>query len=240
MLAISVLALTSCKHDLIDDAGGNGTTNPPDTTIVYPPDTTSLDTCDPDIVYFEYDILPILQSNCAFSGCHDASSAKDGVILNNYQNTISTGDVRAYNLGDSELYEVITDSDPDDRMPPPPSAPLTPEQVSLIAKWILQGAKDLTCDPDASGCDTTNISYTTHIRPVMQAKCNGCHGGSFPSAGLDLTTYGSLATIALNGKLLGVVEHQPGYSPMPQGGNKLPDCEIRQIRSWIEDGAPNN
>ena len=237
-VALIGVLLGSCQHDPLEIGDNGGNTNPPDTTIVFPPDTS--DACDPDVVYFELDVLPILQSNCAFSGCHDAASAKDGVVLNTYQNVMNTGEVKPFNLGDSELYEVITDSDPDDRMPPPPSLPLTPEQVSVIAEWILQGAQNLTCNPNAGGCDTTDISYTVDVKPIMQSKCNGCHSGNFPSAGLDLTSYSSMANIALNGQLYGVIAHLPGYSPMPQSGNKLPDCEIAQIRSWINQGAPNN
>lgn len=239
-LVIPFLLITSCKHELLEDPGNGGGTNPPDTTIVYPPDTTSGDTCDPNLIYFELEVLPILQSNCAFSGCHDAASAQDGVILTDYANVMSTAKVRPFDLSDSELYEVLVDSDPDDRMPPPPSNGLSAAQINLIAQWILQGADNLTCDPNSSGCDTTDVRYSTTIKPIMQLKCTGCHSGGSPSAGLDLTTYASMAAIALNGKLIGVVDHLPGYSPMPKGGNKLPECEVSQIRAWIQAGAPNN
>jgi hypothetical protein len=47
-------------------------------------------------------------------------------------------------------------------------------------------------------------------------------------------------TLAFNGKLMGVISHAVGFKPMPNGGNKLPDCKIIQIRKWIEVGAPNN
>jgi len=31
-----------------------------------------------------------------------------------------------------------------------------------------------------------------------------------------------------------------GYYPMPKGGNKLSDCEINQVKNWINAGALNN
>lgn len=49
--------------------------------------------CDPDSVYFKQQILPILQSNCAKSGCHNEESRKHGVVLNSYQNLMSTVEI---------------------------------------------------------------------------------------------------------------------------------------------------
>lgn len=66
---------TSCKHSaLIDDDGVSpiDTMNPIDTT----PNGTP---CDPDVVYFETQVLPFLVSNCAMAGCHNAASHQDGV-----------------------------------------------------------------------------------------------------------------------------------------------------------------
>jgi hypothetical protein len=102
--------------------------------------------CDPDTVYFERDLLPLLNSSCAKSGCHDATTASDGVILDSYFNVMATADVKPGNPDDSDLYEVITDDDPDDRMPPPPLPPLSSDQIAMVRKWILQGAQNLICD----------------------------------------------------------------------------------------------
>jgi hypothetical protein len=101
--------------------------------------------CHPDTVYFQRDILPLLNSSCAKAGCHDAATANDGVILDSYFNVMATADVEPGNPDDSDLYEVITDDDPEDRMPPPPLDPLTNNQIAMIRKWILQGAQDLNC-----------------------------------------------------------------------------------------------
>lgn len=136
-----LLGAGACKHDpfLEDD-----TFTPVDTTDVNPGDTTNMGTpCDPDVVYFDQQVLPILRSNCALSGCHDAATAQEEVILTSYENVMQTAEIVPFDLNESKLYEVITDDDPEDRMPPSPNTPLNSEQVQLIAKWILQGAKDL-------------------------------------------------------------------------------------------------
>jgi len=128
---------------------------PIDTMMV---DTIPVDTmpdgvpCDPQVIYFNQDVLPILNSNCAFSGCHDAASAEDGVILESYEDVIATADVEPFNLDDSEIYEVLVDDDLDDRMPPPPTAALSSDQIQIIAQWILQGGENLECDPALSDC----------------------------------------------------------------------------------------
>ena len=58
-----------------------------DTTFTQPQDTTH--PCDPDTVYFEMDVLPILLSSCGKSGCHDAT-AQDGVRLDSYAATMAS------------------------------------------------------------------------------------------------------------------------------------------------------
>ena len=55
-----------------------GSTTPPTTNVI----------CNPDTVYFKQKILPLIVSNCAMSGCHDAISKKDGVVLTDFTNII--------------------------------------------------------------------------------------------------------------------------------------------------------
>ena len=193
--------------------------------------------CDSTVVYFGRDVLPILNSNCAMSGCHDAGTAAEGIVLTSYEKVMQTARVVPFNLNNSELYEVITETDPDKRMPPPPKPALTAAQIALIAKWINQGAKNLVCDEQ--NCDTVNISYANMISKTMNTYCVGCHGASNPSAGINVSNYAGMAAIAGNGKLVGSVTHAAGFKAMPQGG-KLPACEIKQIQKWVAMGYPNN
>jgi len=203
-------------------------------------DTTNTDPCDPDSVYFETDVLPILISNCAKSGCHDAASHKDGVNLTTYEKVMSTAEVKPFDLEDSKLYEVITEDDLEDRMPPPPNASLTAEQVSNIAKWIQQGALNISCNPNGDGCDTTNVTYSATVAPILQTYCVGCHSGSAPAGGIVLNQYNGAAAVAVSGQLVGAITHAPGFTAMPLGGAMVPSCEIEQITKWVDDGAPNN
>jgi len=89
-------------------------------------------------------------------------------------------------------------------------------------------------------CDTTNVTYTQVIVPIIQNSCNSCHSTTIASGGIITDNYSALRTIALNGKLLGTISYSPGYSPMPKGTGKLSDCKIIQIRKWINNGSLNN
>lgn len=93
--------------------------------------------------------------------------------------------------------------------------------------------------PD-SACDTAAVKYSTSVLPVLSSNCISCHGGSTPSAGIGLDTYAGVKLQADNGRLLGAVSHNPGFSPMPKNSNKLSTCNLEKIRIWIAAGAPNN
>lgn len=234
-ILLSIL-VSSCQHEPIIDepTGSGGTDNPVDTT-----DTIIIITelgCDPDTVYFQNDILPIIQSNCAFSGCHGDGSAQDGVDLTTYASIISTAGVEPFDLDGSDLYEVITETDPDKIMPPPPNNSLNADQITLIATWIMQGALNNSCEE----CDTTAVTYSDVISPIIQNNCQGCHSGSFPSGGITLTNHAEIQAYALTGALEGVVNHESGYVAMPYNQPQLPSCQLDQIRIWVEEGALDN
>ena len=225
----------ACRHRIEDlnDPGnpaGGGTGGVPGTGGGTTP-------CDPSKIYFQQQVLPILVSNCAMSGCHDDASHQDGVVLTSYEKVMNTADIRPGRPGDSELYERITDNDPGDRMPPPPQAPLSAQQIQTIRQWIEQGALNLSCQ---NMCDSTSFSYSGSIRAIISNKCQGCHSGATPQGGIDLSTYNGIKAKVTDGRLWGAINHLPGYSPMPRNGAKLSDCEIAQFRKWIEAGSPNN
>jgi hypothetical protein len=91
-----------------------------------------------------------------------------------------------------------------------------------------------------NGCDTANVTYTNTVAPILSASCNGCHGGSNPQAGIKLDTYDDLKVWIDNGRVLGSIKHEQGFSPMPKNLPKLSECKIQQIETWIEAGALNN
>jgi mono/diheme cytochrome c family protein len=153
---------------------------------------------------------------------------------------MATGKIKPNQVNDSKLYQAITTSKNDDRMPPAPAQKLPADQIALIAKWIQLGAKDLECDEGAGMCDTVNVTYAGFVAPLLAKYCVGCHSGGSPSGNIVLNSHSGVQTIAFNGRLLGAVTWQSGYQQMPKGSGKLSDCSINKIKSWINDGAQNN
>ncbi len=219
IFVIILVALVSCKHE-----------PPPDL------DGTWAENCNPDTVYFGNTVLPLLVSNCGMSGCHDEASHKDGIIVTDYYSLMNSDIIDIGNANNSDLIEAITENDPDDIMPPPPSAPLTTEQINAIRTWINQGAKFNNC----VGCDTLNYTFNAYILPIIQTNCSGCHSGGSPDANLVLTNYAEISSIANNGSLMHSLNGTGGYSIMPKNTSGLQSCKITQIQKWINDGAPNN
>ena len=237
---LMMMLLWGCKHEPVVPAvnpgdgatngGGNGSGNGNG-------GGTNTITCDPDSIYFQNQVLPLFVSNCAKSGCHDAITHEEGFTFNSYNGIINSGEIEAGDPSEGDIMEAITENDPDKIMPPPGNDPLTPAQIGIISSWISQGARNNSCSGD---CDTTNVTYAGTIRPLLQSKCVGCHNSTTSSGSVNLSTHAGAQIPALNGKLLAVVNHEAGFSPMPKGGNKLPACEIDELRIWVEDGAPNN
>ena len=96
-------------------------------------------------------------------------------------------------------------------------------------------------DPDPMGCDTTEVSYAAVIAPLIEQYCySGCHNGPNPSSGFNLDSYVAVKAKVDEGRLYGAVAQLSGFVPMPLGQDPVPDCEIAQIKAWIDDGAPDN
>ena len=74
----------------------------------YPPiDTTKII----DDLCFERDVLPILQSTCAMSGCHDAETAAHEVVLDSWESIMNSEEdlVTPFDPRESELWEVLVE-----------------------------------------------------------------------------------------------------------------------------------
>ena len=94
--------------------------------------------------------------------------------------------------------------------------------------------------PTNVACDTSAVTYSGSVLSIIQNNCYGCHGSGNTLGNVNLDGYTNLKAYADNGKLAGVINHSPGFSPMPQGGNKLSSCNISTIEKWISDGSPDN
>jgi hypothetical protein len=99
--------------------------------------------------------------------------------------------------------------------------------------------------PNVPDCDTTNVTFSGTIYPIISGNCTGCHSGSAPQGNILLEDYATISAQALipagqPGSLYGVISHHPDNSPMPKNGTKLSDCKIKQVKTWIDAGVPDN
>ena len=93
------------------------------------------------------------------------------------------------------------------------------------------------------GCDTSKVSYLKHIRPIIQNNCYKCHDANNAILFGDkhfLDNYDSLKAHIREGKFIGSIDWEVGYSGMPKGAKKLNDCDILKIKAWIHQDTLNN
>ncbi len=89
-------------------------------------------------------------------------------------------------------------------------------------------------------CDTTAVSFSATIQPILAANCNSCHNATLAEAGVITENYDALMIPVNAGVFHKAVNHLPGPTPMPYMQPKLPECELNKINAWINQGALNN
>ena len=100
--------------------------------------------------------------------------------------------------------------------------------------------------PPAQGQEQT-VTFTDHIRPIMERSCWNCHGEAAQLSDLDLRTRESSMEGGTRGPAIvpGQAEESRLYRavaglddpPMPMSGDPLSDVEIAAVRTWIDAGA---
>lgn len=119
-------------------------------------------------VSFRSQIAPLLYRRCAT--CHNEESAKGGYRLDSFASLIKPGDTALETVvpgrpSDSELYRLLLEPDPHDRMPQKADA-LPSEEIALIEKWIAQGA---LFDGDAPQTPLVEFARTIFLRPAPES-----------------------------------------------------------------------
>jgi hypothetical protein len=118
----------------------------------------------------------------------------------------------------------------------------------------MNSCKDQVVDPNANPVvfPTSKVSFSQHVQQLFQTRCafTGCHAGSYPAAGLDLTSpaYNSLMNHqprlviagASNSSLL--IERLDGrIAPqMPFNATPINANQLAGMKKWIDEGAQNN
>lgn len=111
--------------------------------------------------------------------------------------------------------------------------------MTLFSSCTWQNKEELFVD---DSCDTELVNYAQDVQPVLSQNCYSCHSTTNApvASGLDLEDAENLQNVALNGRLLGSLNHESGYVPMPPSGIMLDSCAIEKIKKWIDEGAEIN
>ncbi len=112
---------------------------------------------------------------------------------------------------------------------------LTLSIAGVIALLITSCSKDEGKLPvaAATGCDT--VTYTKHIKPIIEATCISCHGTP-PNPGAPLlTNYTQVKANSAKIKAT-VLDANPSPELMPQGGPPLPQTQKALITCWLNNG----
>lgn len=94
-------------------------------------------------------------------------------------------------------------------------------------------------------CDLSNVTFSATIWPIINTNCVSCHSGASPNGGVRLESYATIVVqasipVGSYGSLYGAITHNSGNNNMPQNADKLSDCNISKIKTWIDAGMPNN
>src|SRR5437588_2538370 len=136
-------------------------------------------------VSFTNDIAPILVQKCLT--CHGAEKNKGGFRLDTYESLLKPGSSKepSITLGKpeaSKLFQLITTTDEDDRMPQK-NEPLLAADIALIRRWILEGGA-------FDGPDQKS-SLVTIIPPIPQPAPPAAYPRSVPITALAFSPDGS-------------------------------------------------
>ena len=127
--------------------------------------------------------------------------------------------------------------------------------ILLLGSAIgLSSCKDQVVDPNTNPVvfPASKISFSQHVQPLFQTRCAfaGCHAGSYPAAGLDLSSpaYNNLMNFqprlvvaeASSNSLL--IERLDGrIAPqMPFNAQPINTNQLTGMKKWIDEGAQNN
>jgi hypothetical protein len=117
--------------------------------------------------------------------------------------------------------------------------PVVPVFMFLV--WVLltqPGCKNYNSVDLYPPCDTTNVTYSHDIYPIVEANCLPCHTTANNLGGIILDNVDSARIPAQNGLLLKAVTWDPSVVPMPKGGAQLSECDIDKFTRWVNLGEP--
>ncbi len=98
--------------------------------------------------------------------------------------------------------------------------------------------------------EPVKITYDDHVKPILREHCTSCHNANDKKSGLALDTYQAVMTGGSGGevvyegdldssRLYALVAHQE-QPYMPPNQDMIAQAKVDLIKTWIEQGMPEN
>ena len=117
----------------------------------------------------------------------------------------------------------------------------------LVGVAVAVGGHGAIRAQSPAGAPNQPVTFTDHIRPIMERSCWNCHGEAAQLSDLDLSSRDGALEGGIKGPAIvpGRAEESRLFNmvagldqpAMPMSGDPLTDAEIAAVRTWIDDGA---
>jgi mono/diheme cytochrome c family protein len=124
--------------------------------------------------------------------------------------------------------------------------------IVILAVWsgVFIGYLALTKtgeEPSVATAENAQVSFSSDVLPVLEARCQRCHGPGRAEVDLRLDSYDDVLAGSSNGSVVVPGSADTSYlvdliksGAMPFGAAKLPEAEIQTIVNWVNAGALDN
>ena len=90
-----------------------------------------------------------------------------------------------------------------------------------------------SCASKIDLCSVNEISYTKHIKPLINGKCISCHNNNFAYGNLNLQDYNVLNNPKVNKQIIEVINLELGDPNLMPPNRPLDECQIKLLENWL-------
>ena len=90
-----------------------------------------------------------------------------------------------------------------------------------------------SCISKVDLCSVNEISYTKHIKPLINGKCISCHNNNFAYGNLNLQDYNVLNNPKVNKQIIEVINLELGDPNLMPPNRPLDECQIKLLENWL-------
>jgi hypothetical protein len=106
--------------------------------------------------------------------------------------------------------------------------------ISLLVFSCYYDSEEALYPTLTSSCDTTNVTFSGTIVPILSGNCYSCHSNANAGFGGNIRLEAITDVRSISAKLIIAIK-QTGAKPMPPSG-KLKACSITQFEIWVRNG----